>query len=82
MQVCMCTLSYYICLSYLNHVLTSHDDSKHSFHSFTARSAKRIAMTMKMRGNVRGVANGSIQVAQGVKAAQGPGVRERAGSCK
>ena len=38
---------------------------------FSAASAKVIAMTMKMRAIVRGVANGSTEMAQGVNENQG-----------
>ena len=37
----------------------------------SAGSAKVIAMTMKMRGTVRGVANGSTEMARGVNENQG-----------
>ena len=42
-----------------------------------------VTARMKMRGTVRGVANGSTEVAQGVNAAQGAiAARGQGGSCK
>ena len=59
---------------HLFHILTS------IFSAGTANVIVAARMVPKMRGIVRGTANGGTEVAQGVNSAQG--VRETAGRCK
>ena len=76
--MCMCSILL-LFISYLKLILTY---AMHSFHILTSNDSAAsanviVTARMKMRGTVRGVANGSTEVAQGANAAQGQG-----GSCK
>ena len=70
-------------ISCLNHVLTMNALVSYPYFNLSAGTANVIVavrMVPKMRGIVRGTANGGTEVAQGVNSAQG--VRETAGRCK
>ena len=73
--MCMCIVFHHITVYELSktdtHICNALVSYPITSNFFSAGSAKVIAMTMKMRGIVRGVANGSTEMAQGVNENQG-----------